>query len=190
MRDSLKDTTKFLVEYQHSARKITLRQHTFVEYKEGSRASVATTSSNCATDHSLLPFPMSTKKLSARYNSVIAHYHQKDSSLGPSELAESILLFEGLDVTEDTLRRMCKQWLWNKAGVALPNQERRKLVISDLHAPFIVPGALEFCQALYKKWRCNSVVFIGDIIDGHAWSFHTPDVDGMRVGHELDAAIA
>lgn len=132
------------------------------------------------------------KVLSPRYNSLIEHYHQKNSALGPSELAEYILQFEGLDVSEDTLQRMCKWVLWDKVGNATVTStvERRKLIISDLHAPFIVDGALEFCKALYKKYNCNSVVFIGDIVDGHAWSFHTPDVDGMSVGHELDAAIA
>ena len=31
--------------------------------------------------------------------------------------------------------------------------ERRKLIIPDLHAPFVEPGFFEHCKAIYKKWN-------------------------------------
>lgn len=62
------------------------------------------------------------------------------------------------------------------------------LIIGDLHAPFILPGYLEWCKKLQQEYNCNKVIFIGDLIDGHSWSYHESDVDGMGVGDELEAA--
>jgi len=46
------------------------------------------------------------------------------------------------------------------------------LVIPDLHNPVTHPGALPFCKDLYKKYKCNRVVFIGDVVDMQAVNFH------------------
>jgi hypothetical protein len=62
------------------------------------------------------------------------------------------------------------------------------LFLPDLHAPFIKQGVLEFCLEQQDKYKCGTVIFAGDIIDGHAWSYHEKDVDGMSVGAELSAA--
>ncbi len=68
-------------------------------------------------------------------------------------------------------------------------EETRVLVISDLHEPFCRKGYLQFCKDTYKKWNCNKVVFIGDIIDSHYSSFHETDPDGLGGGEELAIAI-
>lgn len=62
------------------------------------------------------------------------------------------------------------------------------LFLPDLHAPFIKPGVLEFCLEQQDKYKAGTVIFAGDIVDGHAWSYHEHDVDGMSVGAELSAA--
>jgi predicted phosphodiesterase len=67
--------------------------------------------------------------------------------------------------------------------------ERRILVIGDIHAPFVLDGYLEFCKDMYARHNCNQVIFIGDIIDNHYSSYHETDPDGMGGGEELDAAI-
>jgi hypothetical protein len=56
----------------------------------------------------------------------------------------------------------------------------RVLVIPDLHEPVTHPGAFQFCQDLYEQWNCDSVVFIGDIVDWHGISFHArhPEAPG------------
>lgn len=64
------------------------------------------------------------------------------------------------------------------------------LFIGDLHAPFILDGYLEFNIELQKKYDCGTIIFAGDIIDSHSWSFHTHDVDGLSVKDELNAAIS
>lgn len=69
-------------------------------------------------------------------------------------------------------------------------KKKRVLVIGDLHEPFCLDGYLKFCKDTYKKYNCNHVVFIGDVIDNHFSSYHETDADGMGGGQELDLAIS
>jgi predicted phosphodiesterase len=48
----------------------------------------------------------------------------------------------------------------------------RVLVIGDVHEPVAHPGYLRFCKDLYRRHKCDTVVFIGDLIDWHSISFH------------------
>ena len=68
-------------------------------------------------------------------------------------------------------------------------QSRNILVIGDLHEPFCLDGYLEFCIEQYEKWNCNQVIFIGDVIDAHGFSYHEHDPDGLSAGNELKLAI-
>ena len=72
-----------------------------------------------------------------------------------------------------------------KAFENLNKKERRILVIGDLHAPFVLPGYLEHCQQVYANYNCNQVIYIGDILDNHAFSYHEPDPNGLSAGNEL-----
>jgi predicted phosphodiesterase len=63
------------------------------------------------------------------------------------------------------------------------------LIISDLHSPFIKEGYLEHCKNVYKKYKCNKVIFIGDILDNHYSSYHETDPDGYSANDELTNAI-
>ena len=63
------------------------------------------------------------------------------------------------------------------------------LVIGDLHEPFCLDNYLSHCIETYNKYKCNEVVFIGDIIDNHASSYHETDPDGHSAGQELKMAI-
>ena len=71
----------------------------------------------------------------------------------------------------------------------ITKNERRILVVGDLHCPFELDGYFDFCKKTYAEWNCNQVVFIGDIIDNHYSSFHATDPDGYGGGHELERAI-
>jgi hypothetical protein len=62
------------------------------------------------------------------------------------------------------------------------------LIIGDLHLPFIKDGYLEFCIYIHKKYNCNNVIFIGDILDNHASNFWESDPDGHSAGEELSIA--
>lgn len=63
------------------------------------------------------------------------------------------------------------------------------LVIGDLHEPFCLDSYLDFNARLYTKYHCNEVIFIGDIIDAHAWNYHESDPDGLSVGDELSLSV-
>lgn len=54
------------------------------------------------------------------------------------------------------------------------------LAIGDLHLPYARRGYLQFCRDLYKNNHCDTVIFLGDIADLHAVSYHekSPDADG------------
>ncbi len=68
------------------------------------------------------------------------------------------------------------------------NDDRRILVIGDLHEPFCLEGYLEFCKETYDKYNCNQVVFIGDVIDNHYSSFHETSPEGHGGDQELQMA--
>ena len=50
--------------------------------------------------------------------------------------------------------------------------KKNVLVIGDIHEPFTLEGYLEFCKEQYDRFNCDTVVFIGDIIDNAFSSFH------------------
>jgi len=75
-----------------------------------------------------------------------------------------------------------------KAFEHLTSDEERILVVGDLHCPFDHPKYLKHAVETYGKYNCTRVVFIGDIIDSHASSYHESDPDGLSAGDELKQA--
>jgi metallophosphoesterase superfamily enzyme len=67
--------------------------------------------------------------------------------------------------------------------------EKRILVIGDLHEPFCLEGYLKFCKETFIEYQCNQVIFIGDVIDNHFSSYHETDPNGLSGGQELELAI-
>lgn len=70
----------------------------------------------------------------------------------------------------------------------LKGDGKRVLVIGDLHTPFDYEPYFDHCVSVYDKYQCNTVVFIGDIIDNHYSSYHETDADGMGGKRELGLA--
>jgi predicted phosphodiesterase len=62
------------------------------------------------------------------------------------------------------------------------------LVIGDIHAPYNRPSYLPFCKEIYNKYRCNKVVFIGDVVDLHSISFHPKHPELPNAAMEYDMA--
>lgn len=62
------------------------------------------------------------------------------------------------------------------------------LCIPDLHHPRCHPDALAFCIAVQKKYALTETVFIGDILDLHAMSYHEKDCQLENADAELEAA--
>jgi predicted phosphodiesterase len=63
----------------------------------------------------------------------------------------------------------------------------RVLVIGDIHEPVAHPGYLDFCRDTARLHACDSVVFIGDVVDWHGVSFHArhPKAPGTIDEYEL-----
>ena len=68
-------------------------------------------------------------------------------------------------------------------------KENRVLVIPDLHLPFPKEGYLDFLKSIYDKYDCNTVIQMGDLIDGHYESRHPTDPHAMNAEDEFDAII-
>jgi hypothetical protein len=62
------------------------------------------------------------------------------------------------------------------------------LIVGDPHEPFTHPKYRQFCKDTQRKWKTGETVFIGDLVDLHALSFHDHDPDGMSPGDEIIAA--
>jgi predicted phosphodiesterase len=113
---------------------------------------------------------------------------------------ERDLMFGKKETKENTALEAIEFYLKNKdyanAEVIIKslNKENKEdkynvLVVGDIHEPFCKPEYLSFCKEQYDKFKCNKVVFIGDIIDNCYSSFHNSDPDGYAAGEELDRAI-
>lgn len=76
----------------------------------------------------------------------------------------------------------------NSHLASMMSNESRVLVVGDLHAPFHHPNYLDFCKGVYDKYRCNKVVFIGDILDNHCMSYHENSVEAEGLNIEFDKA--
>ena len=74
--------------------------------------------------------------------------------------------------------------------IRIENNQKRVLVIGDLHEPFCLEGYFDFCKDIYSKYKCTDVVFIGDIVDNHFSSYHETIPDSIGGGDELEFAIS
>jgi hypothetical protein len=61
------------------------------------------------------------------------------------------------------------------------------LVISDLHIPYHHPKAFDFLYKVYRAYKCQYVLNVGDIVDNHSGSYHEsePDAYGPEEEYEL-----
>lgn len=78
---------------------------------------------------------------------------------------------------------------WEKKTSTTSISKDHVLVIGDIHEPFCKEGYLEFCKTQRDRFGCTKIVFIGDLIDNHAQSFHNTDPDGLSAKDELLLAI-
>lgn len=110
-----------------------------------------------------------------------------------SPMVKDVSKFQNLKTSQDVFKDAFKVGLFPidsfKENVKKSKTNKNVLVIGDLHEPFCLDGYLQHCIDTYNKYKCNEVVFIGDIIDNHASSYHETDPDGYSAGQELKMAI-
>lgn len=64
-------------------------------------------------------------------------------------------------------------------------QDRKILVISDMHMPYHHQDSFRFLKAIRDKYKPSRVINIGDEVDNHGISFHDADPDLLSPGDEL-----
>ena len=109
-----------------------------------------------------------------------------------STIPKTYLRIQQLD---PRIGQMVDEWEATKVKPVIKNNngllnKDNVLVIGDLHEPFCKDGFLEFCKKQQLKFNCGTVVFIGDIVDHHAQSFHNTDPDGLSAKDELILACS
>lgn len=67
--------------------------------------------------------------------------------------------------------------------------DKNVLIIGDLHTPFEEKGYLDHCKQVYEDFQCDEVVFIGDLVDLHAISYHEHDPNGRSPYDEYELAV-
>ena len=67
-------------------------------------------------------------------------------------------------------------------------KDARVLIIGDRHSPFSHKKYFEFVCRTRDQFQCDTIVDIGDGLDGHAWSYHEHNPDGYSAGKELQRA--
>lgn len=97
-----------------------------------------------------------------------------------------VILQKLLDVTQSEARNLSLQLKLEDKNKEENGQKGNILVIGDAHAPFMHENYVRFLKDTYKKWGCDRVVCIGDLVDQHALSRHTsePIADGAKLEYE------
>jgi len=76
-----------------------------------------------------------------------------------------------------------------KNNILLPKHLLKKdlnvLVVGDTHFPSCNLDYLEFCYGLYKTFKCNYVIHIGDIVDCCCFNYHEKHPDYISAQEEL-----
>ena len=62
-------------------------------------------------------------------------------------------------------------------------------IIGDLHAPFIHPNYLAFCQDTFKQYKANRFISIGDLFDHYSYSRFIKKPIAMTAKQEKELAI-
>lgn len=67
------------------------------------------------------------------------------------------------------------------------NETKRVLCVGDIHAGVTHKDYLTFCKKIKRKYKCNHVVLMGDVLDHHVVSFHDkhPDTPGAVDEYKL-----
>lgn len=123
-----------------------------------------------------------SKLLQVRWNEIVAKAHN----------AEKGALHSTLEVHVNKLKKFLREFKVKQEQIVEPGTNRATkniLVVGDLHAPFILPQYLDFCRKQQDIFQCSSVVFIGDLVDNHAISYHEKEANGLGALSELEQAV-
>lgn len=132
------------------------------------------------------------KQLSTRYDSLIGHCMARNPLLKAKEIADKILQYDGLDVTDETLTRMVKRYKKGASPVGFKyDGDVLIIVIGCLHFPFhnerFWGAFLNFLAWVDGQDIPYQVDLNGDILDCHSASRHSKGkigIPGLTLGLE------
>lgn len=135
---------------------------------------------------------------SSKMGKVLDHLAHAETNALNDEIAD---LREAVAAQNELIRRLLAGEITTRAGVPPvvqpcelrrrkcdSSENRRVLLISDLHAPYHHPDALDFLEALEAKYKFDRVINLGDELDFHAASFHTSEPGAHGAQRELELA--
>ncbi len=61
-------------------------------------------------------------------------------------------------------------------------------IIGDTHLPFEHKDYLDFCYETFDRFAVSKIIHIGDLVDGHAWSYHESSPNGYAALKEAEIA--
>lgn len=53
-------------------------------------------------------------------------------------------------------------------------------IIGDTHEPWTKPGYIEWCKKVFRKYKVQKTLHIGDLVDNHSIMFHEKEPDVMN----------
>lgn len=115
-----------------------------------------------------------------------------EGSMSKAEIARQYDVARGtiVDIASGRIHGSIRPGKPLKVEKVKPSKTRGNvLVVGDLHHPFCLEGYLSFCKEQQERFKCQTIVFIGDIIDNHYASYHETDPDGLSGKDELELAI-
>lgn len=68
--------------------------------------------------------------------------------------------------------------------------KKRVLAIPDLHLPGMLPNYPDFLRQTYKDYKCDTVIFLGDVFNFGALSFHMKMAGDANIEDEVNACHA
>lgn len=72
---------------------------------------------------------------------------------------------------------------WKDVPIPIPGNV---LVVGDTHVPYEHPRYLDFVCRVRDKYRCDTVIHMGDLIDNNSINYHEKDPDGHSPGREFE----
>lgn len=117
-------------------------------------------------------FRMSRSSLSERLAN--EGYHPPEVVL-PTPIAQDQSVSSGDPICKEEFQK----------GSVNKGEKKRVLAIGDPHEPFAHAKYLDFVRQVYDEFGCDTVVFIGDVGDNHATSYHEHNPNGLSAGQEL-----
>lgn len=120
-----------------------------------------------------------------------------------AQMSDQLSRKYGIDLTKSAVRG---RWRRRPRRIDPPQKQRNRiperylfetgfpsdknvLVIGDTHHPFTHKKYLDFVLRIRDKYKCTTVVHIGDVVDQHALSQWDHDPDGFAAGPERIAAL-